>query len=115
MVLFSFKGISKKGLFILCIFCGRTYKYVFFCCFFMFFWFVCLVRLGYFRLGYFRLGYFRLGEVRLVITLHNSYFNLLIDCKFEAVRTYSGYGMATRIYNNLLNLILGTVMFLRSS
>ena len=47
----------------------------------------------------------------LVITLHNSYFNL-IDCMFEAVRTYPGYGMATLIYNNLLNLILGTVMFL---
>ena len=31
---------------------------------------------------------------------------------FEAVRTYLGYGMATLIYNNLLNLILGTVMFL---
>ena len=34
---------------------------------------------------------------------------------FEAVRTYPGYGMAALIYNNLLNLILGTVMFLRSS
>ena len=31
---------------------------------------------------------------------------------FEAVRTDPGYGMATLIYNNLLNLILGTVMFL---
>ena len=31
---------------------------------------------------------------------------------FEAERTYPGYGMATLIYNNLLNLILGTVMFL---
>ena len=31
---------------------------------------------------------------------------------FEAVRTYPGYGMATLIHNNLLNLILGTVMFL---
>ena len=31
---------------------------------------------------------------------------------FEAVRTYPGYGMTTLIYNNLLNLILGTVMFL---
>ena len=38
------------------VFCGRTYKYVlFFLCFLMSFWFVCLVRLGYFRLGYFRL------------------------------------------------------------
>ena len=25
---------------------------------------------------------------------------------FEAVRTYPGYGMATLIYHNLLNLIL---------
>ena len=39
----------------------------------------------------------------------------LIVCMFEAVRTNPGYGMATLIYNNLLNLILGTVMFLRSS
>ena len=31
---------------------------------------------------------------------------------FDAVRTYHGYGMATIIHNNLLNLILGTVMFL---
>ena len=31
---------------------------------------------------------------------------------FEVVRTYPGYGMATIIYNNLLNLILGTVIFL---
>ena len=52
-----------------------------------------------------------LGYFRLVITLHNSYFNL-IGCMFEAERTYPGYGMATLIYNNLLNLILGTVMFL---
>ena len=31
---------------------------------------------------------------------------------FEAVRTNPGYGMAILIYNNLINLILGTVMFL---
>ena len=31
---------------------------------------------------------------------------------FEAVRKYPGYGMATLIYNNLLNLILGAIMFL---
>ena len=31
---------------------------------------------------------------------------------FESLRTYPGYGMATLIYNNLLNLILDTVMFL---
>ena len=34
---------------------------------------------------------------------------------FEAVHTNPGYGMAALIYNNLLNLILGTVIFLRSS
>ena len=34
---------------------------------------------------------------------------------FEAVRTNPGYEMATLIYNNLLNLILSTVMLLRSS
>ena len=38
----------------------------------------------------------------------------LIDCLLEAVRTNPGCGMATLIYNNLLNLILGTVMLLRS-
>ena len=31
---------------------------------------------------------------------------------FEAVRTYPEYGMATLIYNNLLNLILGIYFFL---
>ena len=30
----------------------------------------------------------------------------MIVCMFEAVRTNPGYGMATLIYNNLLNLIL---------
>ena len=40
---------------------------------------------------------------------------VLIDWLLEAVRTNSGYGMATVIYNNLLNLILGTVILLRSS
>ena len=39
----------------------------------------------------------------------------LFVCMFEAVRTNPGYGMATLIYNNLLNLILGKVMLLRSS
>ena len=34
---------------------------------------------------------------------------------FKAVRTNPGYGMVTLIYNNLLNLILGTVMLLRSN
>ena len=37
---------------------------------------------------------------------------VLIDWLFEAVRTNPGYGMATLIYNNLLNLILGTVILL---
>ena len=36
-------------------------------------------------------------------------------CLFETVRTNPGYGMATLIYNNLLNLISGTVILLRSS
>ena len=39
----------------------------------------------------------------------------LIDCLLEAVRTNPGYGMATLIDNNLLNLILGTVILLRIS
>ena len=38
-----------------------------------------------------------------------------LDCVIEAVRTNPGYGIATLIYNNLLNLILGTVMLLRSN
>ena len=33
-------------------------------------------------------------------------------CLFEAVRTNPGYGMAAVFYNNLLNLILGTVILL---
>ena len=37
-----------------------------------------------------------------------------LDCLIEAVRTNPGYGMATLIYNNLLNLISGTVILLRS-
>ena len=36
-------------------------------------------------------------------------------CLFEAVHTNPGYGMATLIYNNLLNLISGTVILLISS
>ena len=36
-------------------------------------------------------------------------------CMLEAVRTNPGYGMAALIYNNLLNLISGTVILLRSS
>ena len=37
----------------------------------------------------------------------------LIDCLLEAMRKNPGYGIATLIYNNLLNLILITVMLLR--
>ena len=37
------------------------------------------------------------------------------SCLIAAMRTNHGYGMATLIYNNLLNLILGTVMLLRSN
>ena len=39
----------------------------------------------------------------------------LYDCLFEALRTNPGYGMAALISNNLLNLISGTVILLRSS
>ena len=39
----------------------------------------------------------------------------MIVCMFEAVRTNPEYGMDTLIYNNLLNLILGTVMRLKGS
>ena len=38
----------------------------------------------------------------------------LFVCLFEAVRTNPEYGMATLIYNNLLNLISGTVILLSS-
>ena len=41
-------------------------------------------------------------------------YDWLFICMFEAVRPNPGYGMAALIYNNLLNLILGTVIFLRS-
>ena len=39
----------------------------------------------------------------------------LFVCLVETVRTNPGYGMATLIYNNLLNLISGTVILLISS
>ena len=39
----------------------------------------------------------------------------LYVCLFEAVHTNPGYGMAALISNNLLNLISGTVILLRSS
>ena len=60
-------------------------------------------------------------QKRCRIYLYITYKSLvtLIDCMidrmFEAVRTNPRYGMATIIYNNLLNLILGTIMFLRST
>ena len=37
----------------------------------------------------------------------------MIDFLLEAVHANPGYGMAALIYNNLLNLILGTVMLLK--
>ena len=40
---------------------------------------------------------------------------VLLAWLFEAVRTNPGYEMATQIYNNLLNLSLGTVMLVRSN
>ena len=40
---------------------------------------------------------------------------VLLACLLEAVRTNPGYGMATLIYNNLINLLLCTVMLLRSN
>ena len=51
-------------------------------------------------------------SIYILIKLWSSW---LYDCLFDAVRTNPGYGMATLIYNNLLNLLLGTVMLLRSS
>ena len=42
-------------------------------------------------------------------------FELTFFAELEAVHTNPGYGMAALIYNNLLNLILGTVILLRSS
>ena len=58
-----------------------------------------------------RLNYFNLYTYKTLITL----IVCLFVCLFETVRTNPGYGMATLIYNNLLNLISGTVMLLRSS
>ena len=62
MVLFSFNDISKKGLFFFYIMYFLLYNpnlksfffaveprntfFSFFCCFYVFFWFVCLVRIG---------------------------------------------------------------------
>ena len=48
---------------------------------------------------------------KTLITLFVCFF----VCLFEAVRTNPGYGMAALIYNNLLNLISGTVILLLSS
>ena len=54
--------------------------------------------------------------IYILIKLWSSWlYDWLFVCVFEAVRTNPGYGMATLIYNNLLNLILGTVMLLRNS
>ena len=52
---------------------------------------------------------------KTLITLIVCLFVWLFVCLFETVRTNPGYGMATLIYNNLLNLISGTVILLRSS
>ena len=45
--------------------------------------------------------------------IHDLYRYIEVDCLLEAVRTNPGYGMAFLIYNNLLNLILGIVMFFK--
>ena len=62
-----------------------------------------------------RLNYSELYRKTLSIYLY-TYKTLitLIVCLF-LLRTNPGYGMATLIYNNLLNLISGTVILLRSS
>ena len=52
---------------------------------------------------------------KTLITLFVCLFGCLFVCLFEAVRTNPGYGMATLNYNNLLNLISGTIILLRSS
>ena len=52
---------------------------------------------------------------KTLITLIVCMFVCLFVCMFETVHTNPGYGMATLIYNNLLNLISGTVILLRSS
>ena len=53
--------------------------------------------------------------ITLIVCLFVRLFVCLFVCLFETVRTNPGYGMATLIYNNLLNLISGTVILLRSS
>ena len=52
---------------------------------------------------------------KTLITLIVCLFVCLVVCLSETVSTNPGYGMATLIYNNLLNLISGTVILLRSS
>ena len=52
---------------------------------------------------------------KTLITLIVCLFVWLFVCLFETVRTNPGYRIATLIYNNLLNLISGTVILLRSS
>ena len=59
--------------------------------------------------------YTNICELRLYYLSIYILIKLWSSCLFEAVRTNPGYGMATLIYNNLLNLILGTVMLLRSN
>ena len=56
-----------------------------------------------------------IGTYKTLITLIVCLFGCLIVCLFEAVRTNPGYGMAALISNNLLNLISGKVILLRSS
>ena len=53
-------------------------------------------------------------QVISYIYTHKTLTTLFVSL-FEAVHTNPGYGMAVLIYNNLLNLILGTVILLRSS
>ena len=52
---------------------------------------------------------------KTLITLIVCMFVWLFVCLFEVVRSNPGYGMAALISNNLLNLISGTVILLRSS
>ena len=52
---------------------------------------------------------------KTLITLIVCLFVWLFVCLFETVHTNPGYGTATLIYNNLLNLISATEILLRSS
>ena len=57
------------------------------------------------------------AELRYTSTIYIPTYKTLtlIVCFFEAVDTNPGYVMAALISNNLLNLISGTVILLRSS